>query len=145
MDEVGRGCLLGPVVAAAVILPAVAEALAGGCRRQRQQAGDRHPAPPVGSADSGCGARLPNRAELVREIDRLNILQASLLAMKRAVIKLSVQPELCLIDRNQRIPGLPVPQETMLRGDSRSVAIASASIVAKVCRDLDLSVSCEIF
>lgn len=71
----------------------------------------------------------------VAEIDQLNILQASLLAMKRSLLKLHPQPELCLIDGNQRIPQLSLPQETMIKGDSKSVAIAAASIIAKVWRD----------
>ncbi len=71
----------------------------------------------------------------VREIDRMNILQASLLAMKRAVLRLKVQPDLCLIDGNQRIPGLAVPQQTLVKGDQTSLAIAAASIIAKVWRD----------
>jgi ribonuclease HII len=69
------------------------------------------------------------------EIDEINILQATLLAMKRAVLKLKVQPHLCLVDGNQLITNLPFPQKTIVRGDSSSLAIASASIVAKVWRD----------
>ena len=135
VDEVGRGALFGPVVAAAVILPASALselAYAGvkdskqlpGCRRIQLAAKiqtvalDWH----IGFASS-------------REIDRLNILQASLLAMKRAVLKLKVQPDLCLVDGNQPIKDLPMPQETLVKGDERSLVIASASIVAKVWRD----------
>jgi ribonuclease HII len=62
-------------------------------------------------------------------------LQASLLAMKRAILKLNVTPDLCLVDGNQRIPNLSIDQETMIKGDSRSIQIAAASIVAKVWRD----------
>ncbi|WP_017718064.1 ribonuclease HII [Kamptonema formosum] len=135
VDEVGRGCLFGPVVAAAVILPPVAEAelAAAGVRDSKQLTGTqrRRLAGLIREVALDCQIGVAS----VREIDRLNILQASLLAMKRAVLKLSVQPELCLIDGNQRIPDLPVPQETVVRGDSLSVAIASASIVAKVWRD----------
>lgn len=135
VDEVGRGCLFGPVVAAAAILPAVAEAdlAAAGVKDSKQLTATqrRRLAQLIREVALDCQIGVAS----VREIDRLNILQASLLAMKRAVLKLSVQPELCLIDGNQRIPDLPVPQETVLRGDSRSVAIASASIVAKVWRD----------
>ncbi len=71
----------------------------------------------------------------VYEIDQMNILQASLLAMKRSILKLKPQPELCLVDGNQRIPGLPFPQQTLVKGDQRSLAIAAASILAKVWRD----------
>ncbi|MBD1938047.1 ribonuclease HII [Microcoleus sp. FACHB-68] len=135
VDEVGRGCLFGPVVGAAVIIPAQIEAdlVAAGVKDSKQ----------LGSVQRCRLAQLIREVAIdckigiasVAEIDRLNILQASLLAMKRAIVKLKVQPELCLIDGNQRIPGLPVPQQTMVRGDSLSVSIAAASIVAKVWRD----------
>jgi ribonuclease HII len=69
------------------------------------------------------------------EIDQINILQATLLAMKRSVLKLSVQPALCLIDGNQSVKDLQLPQQTIIKGDERSLSIASASIVAKVWRD----------
>jgi ribonuclease HII len=71
----------------------------------------------------------------VQEIDRLNILQAALLAMKRAVLRLSLPPTRCLVDGNQRIPNLHLPQETWVKGDQHCLAIASASILAKVWRD----------
>jgi ribonuclease HII len=69
------------------------------------------------------------------EIDELNILQATLLAMRRAVLKLRIKPELCLIDGNQLVKNLPIPQETVVKGDERSLNIAAASIMAKVWRD----------
>lgn len=135
VDEVGRGALFGPVVAAAVILP-------------RQALTDLSI---VGIADSkqlSAEQRLQLAAQIrtvaldyqiawasVQEIDRLNILQASLLAMQRAVLRLKVQPELCLVDGNQRIPALPYPQQLIVKGDQRSIAIAAASILAKVWRD----------
>lgn len=135
VDEVGRGCLFGPVVAAAVILPPSAEAdlVAAGVTDSKLLTGDRRLKL----------ARLIREVAIahavgvasVREIDRLNILQASLLAMKRAIFKLGVPPELCLIDGNQRIPDLPFPQATMVKGDRTSLVIAAASIVAKVWRD----------
>lgn len=135
VDEVGRGALFGPVVAAAVILPASAlPALAA------EQVRD--------SKKLSAARRLQLAAKICQvatdwqigfastaEIDRINILQASLLAMKRAVLKLKVQPELCLIDGNQSIKDLSVPQQTVVKGDEQSLAIASASIVAKVWRD----------
>jgi ribonuclease HII len=135
VDEVGRGALFGPVVAAAVILSVEAAPILT----------------TAGVTDSKLLS--PERrlllAELIRvhalayqvsyasvwEIDRLNILQASLLAMRRAVLKLKVTPTLCLIDGNQRIPGLALPQQTVVQGDRRSLAIAAASILAKVWRD----------
>jgi ribonuclease HII len=71
----------------------------------------------------------------VREIDRLNILHASLLAMRRAAIKLSVQPAICLIDGKHKIQNLSIVQQTMVGGDRISPVIAAASILAKVWRD----------
>ncbi|MGB3612844.1 MAG: ribonuclease HII, partial [Elainellaceae cyanobacterium] len=71
----------------------------------------------------------------VREIDRINILQASLLAMRRAVHRLAMPPTYCLVDGNQRIPELGIAQKTLVKGDQRSLIIAAASIVAKVWRD----------
>jgi ribonuclease HII len=71
----------------------------------------------------------------VKEIDRFNILQATLLAMKRAILRLNPEPELCLIDGNQKISQLLIPQQTIIKGDSTSITIAAASIVAKVWRD----------
>lgn len=134
VDEVGRGALFGPVVAAAVILPAAAIAplTAAGvtdskqlapAKRQQLALQIRQLAPvAVGLAS-------------VHEIDRINILQASLLAMRRAVRLLSPQPKLCLIDGNQRVPKLPMAQETVIKGDQSVLAIAAASIIAKVWRD----------
>ncbi len=135
VDEVGRGALFGPVVAAAVILSEDTIA----------------PLTQLGVRDSKClspKVRV-NLSEQIRaialdckigvasvwEIDRLNILQATLLAMKRSILKLKPQPEFCLIDGNQRIPDLLIRQQTMIKGDQTSIAIASASIIAKVWRD----------
>ena len=70
-----------------------------------------------------------------QEIDQTNIFQASLLAMRRAVVGLEVQPELCLVDGKWSLPELPIPQQTLVKGDERSLVIAAASIVAKVWRD----------
>jgi ribonuclease HII len=135
VDEVGRGALFGPVVAAAVILPKTAEQplIAAGVTdskklspSQRQQLAIQ-----IRAAAIACQIGIAS----VREIDRLNILQASLLAMHRAIARLSPQPDFCLIDGNQRVPNLAIPQQTLVQGDSRALAIAAASIVAKVWRD----------
>jgi len=135
VDEVGRGALFGPVVAAAVILPdsAAAELRALGVtdsKRLSPMQRDRL-VEQVRRLAMDCQIGLAS----VREIDRLNILQASLLAMRRAIARLSPQPDLCLIDGNQRIPDLPIPQQTIIKGDQSCLAIAAASIVAKVWRD----------
>ncbi len=135
VDEVGRGALFGPVVAAAVVLPVDAIdvlAAAGVTDSKLLSAGRR-----LALADQIRAGALAYQIcyASVWEIDRLNILQASLLAMKRAMLKLKLTPDLCLVDGNQRIPGLAVPQQTLVKGDQRSIAIASASILAKVWRD----------
>lgn len=135
VDEVGRGALFGPVVAAAVILPpsALPELVAAQIRDSKQLSGYRR----LKLAEKICAVALDWKIGFAStaEIDRINILQASLLAMKRAVLKLKVQPALCLVDGNQALKDLPVPQQTLVRGDERSLVIASASIVAKVWRD----------
>jgi ribonuclease HII len=135
VDEVGRGALFGAVVAAAVILP-------------------------VSSVDKLITLKVQDskllsakkRTELVpkikklvtdwqigvvesTEIDQINILQASLKAMNKAVNKLNPQPDLCLVDGKDLIPCLSLPQFALIKGDQRSPVIAAASIIAKVWRD----------
>ena len=135
VDEVGRGCLFGPVVAAAVILPdaVLATLSAAGVTDSKKLSPAQRTdlAELIRSLTPDCAIGVAS----VREIDRLNILQASLLAMRRAVLRLGPPPDLCLVDGNQRIPGLLMPQQTLVKGDQRSLAIAAASIVAKVWRD----------
>ncbi len=134
VDEVGRGALFGPVVAAAVILPPSAlEPVTDKIRDSKQLSGYRRLelAEKIWALARDCTIGFASTVE----IDRFNILQASLLAMKRAVLKLKVQPELCLVDGNQLIKNLPMPQQTLVKGDERSLVIASASIVSKVWRD----------
>lgn len=135
VDEVGRGALFGPVVAAAVILPAsaFAELATAGVRDSKQLSGSRRLklAAQISAVALDCQIGFAS----ADEIDEINILQASLRAMKRAVTKLNVQPALCLVDGRQSIPDLAVPQMNLVRGDERSLVIAAASIVAKVWRD----------
>ncbi|MDX2242692.1 MAG: ribonuclease HII [Leptolyngbyaceae cyanobacterium bins.302] len=135
VDEVGRGALFGPVVAAAVILPesSLDQLSALGVTDSKQLSASQRKEYVRWIAQLAVDYRIGYAS--VREIDRLNILQASLLAMQRAINRLSVQPELCLIDGNQTVPGLTMPQQTIVKGDQTSLAIASASIVAKVWRD----------
>lgn len=135
VDEVGRGALFGPVVAAAVILSkdSTEQLAEAGVRDSKQlKAAQR-----LTLADQIWQVALDTQIGIasVPEIDQLNILQASLLAMKRAVLKLKVQPELCLIDGNRAIPELTIPQQTLVKGDQKVLAIAAASIIAKVWRD----------
>lgn len=135
VDEVGRGCLFGPVVAAAVILPdaVLADLALAGVTDSKQLSITQRQRLTIQIKALATDCRIGYAS--VREIDRLNILQASLLAMKRAILRLKVRPDLCLIDGNQRIPGLEIPQQTLVKGDQASLAIAAASIIAKVWRD----------
>ena len=130
IDEVGRGPIAGPVVAASVILPE-------GCRiegikdskklspKRREELFDkiRNNAIAV-----GLGIVEPIL------IDRINILQATYEAMRRAILSMRVFPEYVIVDGGP-IPGLPLPQEGIVKGDSLSISIGAASIVAKVLRD----------
>lgn len=135
VDEVGRGALFGPVVAASVILPDAAktELFSSGIRDSKKltAAQRRRFAEAIRTLAIDCQIGYAS----VDEIEQFNILQASLLAMRRAVLKLKVQPELCLVDGNRPIPNLPMDQQTLIQGDERSPAIAAASIIAKVWRD----------
>lgn len=135
VDEVGRGALFGPVVAAAAILPETMRPtlVRLGVKDSKQLSSVKRQrlAGEIRAIAIDCKVGLAT----VAEIDELNILQASLLAMRRAVEKLQVKPQLCLIDGNQLIPGLELPQQTIVGGDRENLAIAAASIVAKVWRD----------
>jgi len=130
VDEVGRGCLAGPVVAAAVILDD-AQPVRGLRDSKLLTAADRE----------RLAQRLRERARAVglgmadeREIDALNILRATLLAMRRALEALGVRPDYVIVDA-LTLPGLPIPQEGVIGGDRTCAPIAAASIVAKVHRD----------
>ncbi len=133
VDEVGRGPLAGDVVAAAVILDPMAPVtgLADSKKlgdRRRQQVAER--------IRNQSLAWALGRAN-VAEIDTLNILNASLLAMHRAVAGLTMAPDLVLVDGN-RLPDWPYAARAVVRGDSCCEAIAAASILAKVQRDAEL-------
>jgi ribonuclease HII len=130
MDEAGRGPLAGPVVAAAVILDDLqpikglndSKALTPRAReRLFDEIRGRALCCSIGQAS-------------VEEIDALNILQATMLAMRRAVEGLRLKPHMVLVDGN-RLPGLHVPAQAIVKGDSKVKAISAASIVAKVHRD----------
>ncbi|MBR7522245.1 ribonuclease HII [Pseudomonas juntendi] len=134
VDEVGRGPLCGAVVTAAVILDPTRPILGLNDSKKLTQAKRE------ALFDEICEKALSfciARAE-VEEIDRLNILQATMLAMQRAVEGLHVTPKLALIDGN-RCPKLSVPAAPVVKGDSQVPAIAAASILAKVSRDREMS------
>jgi ribonuclease HII len=134
LDEVGRGCIAGPVVAAAVVL--------------QTASADKLYKAGVRDSKTLSSGRRESLAQLIREyaldvavgivwpeeIDRLNILQASLKAMAEAIVGLGCCPDVLLVDGNQRVP-CSIPQRTVVRGDACSISIAAASIVAKVYRD----------
>ena len=133
VDEVGRGPLCGPVVTAAVILDPARPIL--GLNDSKKLSEIRREA----LFEEICEKALAwciARAE-VEEIDRLNILHATMLAMQRAVEGLSVMPRLALIDGN-RCPQLSVPSAPVIQGDGQVPAIAAASILAKVSRDREM-------
>lgn len=133
VDEVGRGPLAGDVVAAAVILDP--QAPVAGLRDSKKIPRQRREALAVEIRKHALAWSL-GRAS-VAEIDELNILQASLLAMRRAVEGLTPQPDYVLVDGN-RLPRWSYPAEPVVGGDDRVPAIAAASILAKVQRDAEL-------
>ncbi len=135
IDEVGRGALFGVVVAAAVILPKamIADCQDWGIKDSKKLSALRREQliPQIQQAAIAYKIGVAT----VAEIDELNILQAALIAMHRAIEGLEVTPELCLVDGNRLIPHLAIPQQTLVRGEDRSISIAAASILAKVWRD----------
>ncbi len=133
VDEAGRGPLAGPVISAAVILdpayviPGLADSKALSEKRRNvlhQQIREKALCWAIGRAE-------------VEEIDTLNILHASLLSMRRAVLALSIKPQKVLLDGN-RCPDLPYPAEAIIKGDASVKAISAASILAKVTRDREM-------
>jgi ribonuclease HII len=135
VDEVGRGALFGVVVTAAVILPksALIECQDWGIKDSKKLSAHRREllAPQIQSIAIAYNIGVAT----VAEIDKLNILQATLVAMHRAITGLEITPELCLIDGNKPVPNLDIPQQTLVKGEDRSISIAAASILAKVWRD----------
>lgn len=131
LDEVGRGCLAGPVVAAGVILdpdaeiPGIADSKTLNAVKRKEIAGY------IKSGSISWTVALCDR----NEIDTLNILKASLLAMEKCVNQTLPPPDYLLIDGNRRISSLLIPSMTVIKGDSLSRSIGAASILAKVYRD----------
>lgn len=130
VDEAGRGPLAGPVFAAAVILPyhTEIEGLNDSKKlseKKREYLFDIICEKAISFGIASCDEK---------EIDEINILNASLLAMNRAVEKLNIKPDIALIDGN-KTPKLDIPAEAIVKGDAKSASIAAASILAKVSRD----------
>ncbi|MBE2896716.1 ribonuclease HII [Pasteurellaceae bacterium HPA106] len=134
VDEVGRGPLIGAVVTAAVILDPK-RPIVGLADSKKLSEKKRQMLAEVIKANALAYAY--GRAE-ASEIDELNILQASLLAMQRAVVNLPVQPHFVLVDGNRLPPNLLQPAQAVVKGDSLVAEISAASILAKVARDAEM-------
>jgi ribonuclease HII len=130
VDEAGRGAWAGPVVAAAVVLNP--EAIPAGLQDSKQltPAQRERLVPRIEAAAYGIGIGIVEAAV----IDRINILEATRQAMQEALAALSPRPDVLLLDALS-LPVVPIPQQSVVHGDARSVSIAAASIIAKVYRD----------
>lgn len=130
-DEAGRGCLAGPVTAAAVILPGNFKnhILTDSKQLSHQK---RASLRPIIEAESVCFAVAHISPE---DIDKINILNASILAMHKSIEKFEVDPEFIVVDGNRFKPFKNIPFETIIKGDSKFLNIAAASVIAKTHRD----------
>lgn len=133
IDEAGRGPLAGDVYAAAVILPPDIEIAGLNDSKKLSEARREDLAPII--KEKALAWSIASAS--VAEIEQLNILQAALLAMKRAVEGLSIQPAFAITDGNQK-PPLEIPVDTVIHGDAKSASIAAASVLAKTARDAAL-------
>jgi ribonuclease HII len=131
VDEAGRGPLAGPVVAAAVIIPPGVEI--DGVNDSKKLSAQRRES----VFEDIVAMELPCAVGIIDNdcIDQINILKASLMAMRKAVASLAHSPDFVLVDGNRYIPNTDIPQFAIVHGDSRCRSIAAASIVAKVTRD----------
>ena len=130
IDEAGRGPLAGPVVAAAVILPEVFDLPGLTDSKKLSEKARMRLYPLIREQALAVGVGVARAGE----VDLVNILQATLRSMERAVARLSVPVDFLLVDGNVPLP-ISLPQQTLVKGDSRSLSIAAASVVAKVVRD----------
>lgn len=130
IDEAGRGPLAGPVLAAAVVLPECFDLPGLTDSKKLSAAARQRLFPLIRQQAVAVGVGLASAAE----IDRCNILQATLKAMQRAVGRLGLAPDYLLVDGITPLP-TSIPQQTLKKGDSRSLSIAAASVIAKVVRD----------
>jgi len=139
-DEVGRGPLAGPVVAAAVILDP--DKPISGLADSKKLSEKKREAIYDEIKEKALAWSIARAS--VEEIDQINILHASMLAMKRAIEQLSISPEYVLVDGN-RCPEISTPSEPVIKGDSRVACISAASILAKVSRDREMVALDELF
>ncbi len=131
LDEAGRGCLAGPVVAAAVILPKdYKNALLNDSKQLTKKQRNQLRVEITENALAWAVSEVSNQ-----EIDQINILKASFLAMHRAVAQLTLQPEHLLIDGNRFVPYPLIPHTCIIKGDAKYLSIAAASVLAKTYRD----------
>lgn len=130
-DEAGRGCLAGPVTAAAVILP---ENFSNYILNDSKQLTEtkRNSLKPI-IEEQACAFHFTHI--FPEEIDKINILNASILAMQRSIEKLNPIPEFIIVDGNKFKPFNQIPYETIVKGDSKYLSIAAASVLAKTYRD----------
>lgn len=141
-DEVGRGPLAGPVVAAAVILPLEEEKRIFGIDDSKKLSKKKRETLAEKIKESAVAYAIEEVDE--ETIDKINILQATRLAMKRAIEKLSPRPDFVLTDGNMTLD-IPVPQESVVKGDAKIASIGAASILAKVYRDALMEKYAEAF
>lgn len=130
-DEAGRGCLAGPVTAAAVILPPDFHNDLINDSKQLTERQRERLRPVIEREAVAWAVAMVSPAE----IDRINILRASIMAMHRALDSLDVRPEAILVDGNRFLPYHGIPHTTIVKGDSKMLSIAAASILAKTHRD----------
>lgn len=130
-DEAGRGCLSGPVVAAAVILPLDYHNKLLNDSKQLSEAKRKKLRPIIEKDALAFGVSFLNE----KEVDQLNVLQASITGMHRAISMMSITPEYIIVDGNKFKPYKDVPFETIVKGDAKYLSIAAASVLAKTYRD----------
>lgn len=130
-DEAGRGCLAGPVVAAAVILPADFDCPALNDSKQLSEKERDALRPIIESQALAWAVALVDN----HEVDKINILNASILAMHRAIAKLTITPEYIIVDGNRFKKYGDIAHQTVVKGDGKYLSIAAASILAKTHRD----------
>jgi ribonuclease HII len=140
-DEAGRGPLAGEVVAAAVILDPARPII--GLADSKKLSEKKREALFVEIQEKALAYGIASAT--IEEIDEINILHASMLAMSRAVALLSIVPEHVLVDGNRIPPNLPCSAEAVVKGDARQAAISAASILAKVTRDRDIVQAAQIY
>jgi len=139
-DEVGRGPLAGPVVAAAVIFPYNAVIRGVNDSKQLTEEERENLVPRILSRCLSCSVSVVSHIK----IDEINILQASLLAMINSLERLTIKPDLILVDGNKAL-NYHIPSIPIIKGDSKSFAIAAASIIAKVARDRIMKRLCNYY